>query len=245
MGTLYGMRQSPWTEKARWALDHHGVAYAYHEHVPLAGEVLLRAKLRKHRGPKPTSVPLFADERGALYTSSIEIARHADRVGRGAALFPRSGADDVERWNELSDRIIGVGRVRVLARLRADRELQREALPELVPRFVRSALASSSSLAARFLAAKHDVPADLEREVEQTLRPALGEVRRALSGSRYLVGGALSYADVAIAAALRAVRPESRAAIGPATRAAWSDDALAREFEDLLMWRDAIYAKHR
>lgn len=245
MGTLYGMSQSPWTEKARWALDHHDVAYAYHEHVPLAGEVLLRAKLRKHRGTKPTSVPLFAAADGALYTSSLEIARHADRVGRGTALFPHGSADDVERWNELSDRMIGVGRVRVLARLRSDRELQREALPGFVPGFVRGALASSSSLASRFLAAKHGVPADVEGEVERTLRPALREVRRALAGGRYLVGGALSYADVAIAAALRAVRPESRAPIGPATRAAWSDESLAREFEDLLMWRDAIYAKHR
>ena len=47
--TLYGLSLSPWTERARWALDHHGVAYDYHEHVPMLGEVLLRMKARTRR----------------------------------------------------------------------------------------------------------------------------------------------------------------------------------------------------
>jgi glutathione S-transferase len=238
------MKQSPWTEKARWALDHHGVDYRYHEHVPLLGEVLLRAKLRRRRDGKPTSVPLLEDGR-ELFTSSLDIARHAERIGRGPTLFPKSLVPDIERWNALSDRMIGVGRVRVLMRVRTQPEVQREALPPFLPGIARAVLAPSSRLAARFLASKHSVAADLEGEVRTTLAPALEEVRRALAGRTYLVGDSLSYADVAIGAALRAVRPEARADIGPATRDAWSDDALAREFEDLLMWRDALYAKHR
>jgi len=41
------------------------------------------------------------------------------------------------------------------------------------------------------------------------------------------------------------VRPEAIAATGPEARAAWTDEALAVEFSDLLAWRDELYAKHR
>lgn len=33
--------------------------------------------------------------------------------------------------------------------------------------------------------------------------------------------------------------------LGPATRAVWTQPALAAEFADLLAWRDGLYAAHR
>jgi hypothetical protein len=33
--------------------------------------------------------------------------------------------------------------------------------------------------------------------------------------------------------------------IGPATRRAWTNEPFAAEFEDLLAWRHAIYARER
>jgi glutathione S-transferase len=56
---------------------------------------------------------------------------------------------------------------------------------------------------------------------------------------------AFSFADVAIAATLQVLRPHSGADLGPATREAWTNEPLARDFSDLLAWRDAVYAKHR
>jgi glutathione S-transferase len=239
MRTLYGLLQSPWTEKARWALDHHSVAYRYHEHVPVLGELLLRAKARSRPKGTKASVPLLA-EGNATFCSSFAIARHAESIGRGEPLFPKDHDDEVVRWADLSDRVIGAGRARVLAGLRVNREAQREALPSFIPGALRGVLTPMAWSAAIFLGSKHGV----EAGEENALRPALDELRKALAGRPYLLGR-FTFADLAIAASLQALRPRKKSPLGPATRAIWESAALAPEYGDLLAWRDTIYAKHR
>jgi len=242
MRTLYGLAQSPFTEKARWALDHHAIAYRYHEHVPLLGEVLLRVKARgRPAGTKP-SVPLLVDG-GDVLTDSLAIARHADRVGRGAALFPAACLDEVLRWAVVSDGILDIGRAAVLDGLRTHRAAQREALPPFIPSALRGVLAPVAATAALFLAAKHGVPRDAAKEAER-LPAVLDEVRAALGGGSFLLSG-LTFADVAIAASLQVLRPRAGAPLGPGTRAIWAHEALAREYEDLLAWRDRLYREQR
>lgn len=243
MRTLYGLSQSPWTEKARWALDHHAVSYRYHEHVPLLGEVLLRIKARSRpQGTKP-SVPLLVDGDQVL-TSSLAIAKHAETIGRGASLFPSGLEAEVERWADLSDRIIHAGRARVLAGLRSNRDARVEALPPFIPGALRGALSPMAATAAMFIGSKYGVARDPELEVERTLRPALEEVRKALRDRGYLLDR-FTFADVAVAASLQAVAPRIGSSLGPATRAIWQNEALAREYPELLAWRDALYAKDR
>ena len=238
--TLYGISISPWTERARWALDHHGVAYSYHEHVPMLGEVLLRLKART----KKASVPLLAD-RDAVVMGSFEIAKHAESVGRGAPLFPRDKDAEVARWADVAERMTRVGRATLFPKLMKSKAAQAEALPSFIPSGVRGAFAPSAGLAIRFLAKKYDVPENPEQEIEHTLRPLLLELRAALGGGTYLVSSSFSIADLAMASALQVVRPRDGASFGPATREAWTNEAVADEFGDLLEWRDAIYAKHR
>jgi glutathione S-transferase len=134
----------------------------------------------------------------------------------------------------------------VLAGLRVNREARREALPPFIPGALRGAFAPMATTAAIFLASKYDVPRDAEREAEEVLRPAFDELRKALGAARgpYLLDG-FSFADIAMAASLQTLRVRSGAPIGPATRAVWENVALARDFEDLLAWRDALYTKHR
>ncbi len=246
MRTLYGLSQSPWTEKARWALDHCAVTYRYHEHVPVLGEVLLRAKARSRPKGTKASVPLLVDG-NAVFCGSIAIARHADSVSRerrAEPLFPKDRDEEVVRWADLSDRVISAGRARVLAGLRVNREAQREALPSFIPRALRGAFAPMATTAAMFLGAKYDVPRDPDREAEEVLRPALDELRRALGGRSYLLDR-FTFADVAMAASLQTLRTRKGSPLGPATREIWENAALAADFEDLLAWRDEVYAKHR
>jgi len=203
----------------------------------MLGEVLLRRKAKT----KKASVPLLADgERDVVVMGSLEIARHAESIGRAAPLFPRDAEKDIERWNDVADRIMHVGRAWVLRNILKSRDAQKEALPSFVP----GIFAASSSMAVSFLVKKYAVPVDLDPEVRQVLRPALEEVREALKGKSYLLDG-FTYADIAIAASLQSVRPHDAAPLGPATRAAWTNDELASEYDDLLMWRDAIVRKHR
>lgn len=247
MRTLYGLTQSPWTEKARWALDHHNVPYRYHEHVPLLGEPFLRIKARTREPGTKASVPLLVDG-SAVFTSSLSIARHADGIGRGEALFRRGSEEEVARWAAVSDEIIGVGRTRVVTALRTDRAAQREAVPSFVPDALRGAVAPVTAAAAWFLRSKYDVALVAQGDSTPTestrLRTFLDEVRRGLDGKPYLTGS-FSFADIAVAASLQALRPRSRAPLGPATRAIWADESLQTEFADLLTWRDALYTKHR
>ncbi|WP_239014942.1 glutathione S-transferase N-terminal domain-containing protein [Archangium violaceum] len=61
MRTLVGLGYSGWTEKARWAMDHHRLAYQYSEHIPLLGEL----RLRRHAPPGGRgTVPLLVEDSG-------------------------------------------------------------------------------------------------------------------------------------------------------------------------------------
>lgn len=244
MRTLYGYRTSPWTERACWALDHHAVSYRYHEHVPFLGEVLLRLKSGS-LGNKRASVPLLVDDT-AVFASSDRIARHADTVGTASKLFPLGpdGSDPVQPFVMLADAIADVGRANVTTRLLADEAARRESLPSFLPSVLRPVLSPTVALATKFLIAKYDVPRDVDAVVEQRLLPALETLRQALRGNDYLLGS-FSFADVVVASALRSVRPERGAPMGPATRAAWTMESVASRFADVFQWRDAIYEKHR
>jgi glutathione S-transferase len=243
MRTLYGLSQSPWTEKARWSLDHHSVVYRYHEHVPVLGELFLRFRARSRPSGTKASVPLLVDGNDVL-TSSLAIARHVDKGGRAESLFPGHEEAEILRWADVSDRIIGAGRAHVLVGLRTNREAQLEAVPSFVPAALRGALRPMAVTAASFLGSKYDVPWNAEAEVARTLRPALDEIRAALGGRPHFFRR-FTFADLAIAASLQVLRPPSRAPIGPGTRAIWTNEALAGEYGDLLAWRDAIYSSYR
>jgi glutathione S-transferase len=248
--TLYGLNVSPWTERARWALDHHAVTYTYHEHVPMLGELLLRRKAGV-KGKK-ASVPLFHDGESAVM-GSFEIAKHAEKIGQGTPLFPRDREADIAHHNDLAEQMTNVGRAWLLKRMMESKAAQAEALPPFMPGPLRGVLAPTSKMALSFLAKKHGVPSDVDAEVDRVLMPALKEIRERLStqngngkdGLKYLLG-TFSFADVAIAASLQVLRPRAEADLGgPATKEAWTNDRAAQKYEDLLEWRDKIYAKHR
>lgn len=207
----------------------------------MLGELLLRRAAKLKDKSKKASVPLLVDGDQSVM-GSFEIAKYAEASGRGAPLFPRDPevAKAIAHWNDVAERMTNVGRVQVFQKLPKNREAQKEALPSFVPGF----LVGSASMAISFLAKKYAVPTDVDAEVKQVLRPALEEVRAALAGKPYLLD-VFTYADITIACALQAVRPHDRAPLGPGTRETWTNEALASEFEDLLMWRDAIVRKHR
>ncbi len=246
--TLFGLRQSPWTERARWALDHHGLAYTYHEHLPMVGELLLRRKARPKDGQKPT-VPLLADG-DVTVMGSVEIARHAEKQSPGttARLFPAEQEAAIGHWAGVAERITNVGRARYLQRLVGNKQALAESLPGFVPGGLRGVLAPSAGMAVRYLARKYDVEGDGDRAMELTARPLLEETREAIKDGGYILsrtGTGFSFADLALASTMQLLKPRAESKLGPATREMWTNEKLADEFEDLVAWRDTIYAKHR
>jgi glutathione S-transferase len=232
---LHGESFSPFTHKARWALEHCGVAYSYSEYIPTLSEPAMRVRLRQWGGA--VSVPiLFAGER--VLRGSWDIARYAAEVTGDGRLgdFAR-----IEPWNELSDRALCEGRTRVVRSVRQSTAALDEAVANVFPAWLVRPM--------RFVA--RDASARLDRKYahlvqEGAMRQALLRVRDELarSGSDFLLG-AFSYADIAMVSVLQMVDPVARCEppLGPATLACWSEPTLAQEFADLLAWRARLISK--
>lgn len=129
------------------------------------------------------------------------------------------------------------------------KEAMAEALPSFVPGPMRGVMAPSAGMAVRFLAKKYGISGDVaavDAKTSNVIRPLLEETREAIKESGYVLAkDCFTFADIALASSLQVLRPRSESALGPATRAAWTNEPLAEEFEDLLAWRDTVYAKHR
>lgn len=231
---------APWCERARWALDHHRIAYDEIDEVPLFAELTLRLALRRLRGRVTVPALVHGGER---LMGSDDIARHAEARGSGATLF----VPQVETWMAVSERLMISGRALLLPRMARDTEALAEQLPKAVPRALRGAFAPAARMGVAHLMTKYEVHEEDGAEHEHAMRSDLSLVRTALRGGKHLLGDRLSYADITIAAALQFVCPVDDRFIhlGPASRRAWTHDRLAVEAEDLLAWRDRLYADHR
>ena len=232
---LIGESFSPWTQKAHWALEHCGVAHRYEEYVPTLHEPRLRWRMRQWSGPM--SVPVL-QAHGQWLRGSWAIACFADAAGGDDRLG--MGDDRVKRWDALGDAALCEGRTRVVRGIVRDPRAQVESLPGFIPAPLRGGLRWLARDALRRLDRKYASLA-----VDGNLRRALLHMRGALGGSggAFLLGR-FGYADIAMCVVLECVAPIALTVptLGPATRRHWSDPALAREFADLLHWRDRLLA---
>jgi glutathione S-transferase len=247
MVELVHLSYSPWSEKARWALERRGVAFRARHYQPLLGELELRVRLGRLSGP--VSVPFLRDG-DKTFADSFSIACYADAHGSGPRLFPEGRELDVVKYSELSERGLAAGRALALARVLDDDA----ALLELVPRGLRKRLGKLGPHVARFgvkrtlrkYGANGASEADHERalvEVLDTLRADLGA---AATASPSTLLGAFSYADIAMAQVLAFVMPPATGLrLGQGNRRAFGHERLAARYADLLAWRDALYLRYR
>ena len=229
---LIGESFSPWTKKARWALEQCGLSYNYREYTPTLSEPGLRWRLRQWTGA--VSVPvLFVD--GQKFCGSWEIARYANEMAGDGRL---GDFDAIAPWNDLSEAALAEGRTRVVRCVLGNDQALEESLPAFAPKPWRSSL--------RFVA--RDAVQRLDRKYAHLVKP--GALRQALMRTRdalaqtnsdYLLDR-FSYADIAMAVVLEVVAPiaTTQPPLGPATQNCWNDPTLAGEFEDLLEWRDRL-----
>jgi glutathione S-transferase len=242
MSKLIALSYSPWSEKARWALDHRAVPYVEAAYVPMIGELGLRATTGRWTGR--VTVPVLVTGAGEVLTDSFDIARYAERVGSGAPLFPPEHEARLAEWNARSDEAMAAARGAVVTRLAASPA----ALLESLPKFARNLGPLATALGrsgVRFFQRKYDLTAAAGDQTK--FRSALDALRAALAGGRPYVLDRFTYADISAAVLLQAVVPVDHKYIrlGRATRATWTDGALASEYADLVTWRDGLYARHR
>jgi glutathione S-transferase len=240
---LVGVPASPWSERARWVLDHHRIPHRFTSYAPILDEPWLRVLSRTPMDR--LTLPVLRDG-SQVIAGSFEVALHGERAGTGPRLVP--DISTVIRWNKLSDLAIAAGRTLVARRIVGDDAALAESLPERVPGPLRSLMVPFARARARALAGKHGLDPEAARVAEVALRRALEELRTELAArGRHLLGGRFSYADIAMATALQRVCPPAaeHAHLGAAGRAVRTQPVLVDDFGDLLAWRDEIYAGHR
>lgn len=238
---LLGAAYSPWTERARWALDHHGIGYRFEEHVPVVGEFALRRRLRGRRGVRAT-VPVFFDGESVV-PESLDIVLHADAIGRGTPLV-RDRAATAAFFARVERGLVAM-RGRVLASVLADREAQRDSAAVL-SKSLAGLLRPAVRMSTRVLASKYGVSGSSMGDCEREMRAMLVEIRGAIADGT-LSPETFSAEHLAAATFVQGVVPVrvDHIPLTPAVRRVWTCEPLAREFADVVAWRDALYSARR
>lgn len=241
---LIGISYSPWTEKAKWALDHHKIPYKYSEHVIMLGMPSLWWKMKSMSGE--LTVPALVDGDTRICDSAA-IARYADGCGASSKLFLANKTEELGKFIELSEKALAAGRGMVMHRIARNRDAQKESLPPFVPTAVRGACLWLVGMGLGYVDREFGVSQKKFEQHREELRQVLTQLREALQKNGDYVLGEFSFADIAMAAAVHPATPVSNAYVklGPATRQCWSDEEISKEFSDLVAWRDQIYARHR
>jgi glutathione S-transferase len=240
--TLVCIHYSPWSEKARWALQLQGVEFVAEEYLPVFGLPRLRYRLGRWTGR--VTVPILFDETGA-HSDSFDIARRADvlRAQGRPPLIPDAEVDAIRAWNEVGEDMLAAGRVLATARVARDPQAQAESVPKLL----RGVAGPFAQMGIQYLTRKYGLDAAPESVALERLTAGLAKLRAGLEGRTHLVVGGLTYADLLMAVALHFVAPPAKPylRLGRATRAAFTTPALAEAYADLVAWRDRLYAEHR
>ncbi len=242
---LFVLKTSPWSERAKWALDHHGLAYETVDHTPFLGELRLR-RVARGGGKKRVTTPVLVDD-GSIFMESWDIALYADRVGKGTKLIVSDQESEIRRWNDVADEAMSAGRALLIPRLRASGAALDETLPPAFPQWVRPVVRPVTRYATKWFTRKYDLRLDETPTHLAKMRSALETLRAALAKSSPYLLGRFSYADIVMAILLQSVSPvdDRYFPIGPATRVVWTREDLVSEFGDLLAWRDRLYERHR
>lgn len=245
---LIGLPYSPWTEKARWALEVRGVPFVFRHYQPILGEPELRLKLKRWTGK--VSVPVLTDTEGHVYADSEAIARWADTQGTPATLFSPMHEATIQEAIALSERALAAGRALALTNALTEDE----ALREMVPKPLRKPLGPLAVAIGKFgvqrTLRKYGAAGVDKAEHEAELTGALDALRRLIArapaGSPKTLCGRFTFADIAAAQVLGFVSPPAFGLrIGRASRASFTRPELATRYADLLKWRDALYAAYR
>ena len=224
---LHQFRQSPFCDKVRLVLAAKGLSYEIVEVTPGLGQVAL-FRLSGQR-----QVPVLVDGETVL-ADSTAIALHLERQHPEPSLLPadpelRARALLLEDW---ADTALAAGVRRALLQAAAsDPALRGLLLPDATPAPLKQLLgALPAGLGAMADTAWDSLLGAAER---QQLQRSLEQLLTLVSAQPYLVGSALSLADLAVVAQLSWLRPQGLAVPG------LGDNPL---LEPLFKWRDRLVA---
>ena len=237
MATLYVIHHSPWSERARWALLHHKIAFDEREHVPLIGELALRMRTPV-KGK--ASVPLLVEDDVAVQ-GSLAIGEWVDERGKKEKLFPEGSRETIKKlYDDLEDPL-SAAREAFVRDLMNDTEAQLESLPPMLRSLPFATL--SAKIGTSFVASKYNARIG---SVDDRIRRGLRALSDAIGKKDYVLDS-FSFGDVVGTSIVQAIAPgdDQYVRIPPGTRRLWNHAKLQKEFPHLVDWRDRVYSKHR
>lgn len=240
---LYGIGYSPWTEKARWALDHHQIPYQYREYAPLFGAMALRFKLGIWN--KKLTVPALVCKNESLI-GSFQIAQLAEQKGLQSPLI-EPHLQQVKQWDQLSEKALAAGRALLTYRISKHAPAMKDYLPPWLPNMFHSTLGHGiAKFGIAFFKTKYHLWHPDPQAWLNTLDQTLAQLESRLNKQSFVLG-AFSYADISMCAILQFVKPVKANTIRVSERSydCWETPVLAAKYPHLLEWRDFIYASHR
>ena len=237
---LIGMPYSPWTERARWALDHHRLSFNFLAHEPVMGELSLRLRTRRLRGRVTVPVLQVGED---LVTDSVDIVRYADSHGYGAPLIPAELEREVLDHVAASERALDAARGIVLRATMASETALLANTPSFVPGPLRLPVARFGT---GLFARKYGLSARRKEDDLETLTRELDALSTRIAAGDTLLGR-FTLADIAVAGALQVLRPADNRhwRLTPAQRLVWQEPQLSERYATLLSWRDRLYDAHR
>ena len=221
---------SPWSETAKSCFDAKGIDYLAVRLTPRDSDT--RAWTNQHNAP----VAMYDDE--PPRSGWAEIVALAERLEERTCLVPRSPDDRVVMWG-IAHEILGEGGLVWSLRVEA----------------IHQGLTSGGARgfperAARYLGAKYGYHQSRVEGARDRIRSTLAMLARRLDGgSHYVVGGALSAADICVATALGVLAPlpHEDCAMLPdfrRTYETWAPEIAAAVAPSLIVHRDFIYRQH-
>lgn len=220
---LIELYPSPWSERVRWILDHKRLPYRRRSYQPIAGE----AELRQKTGL--TTVPVFFADGDLIGDSNAAV----DWIETHQPSPPLLPADPTQRAQVRAFELAATEALAPWARL------------ALIGRYKAMDL---QPLADHF-AGKYGWSPEKEASAYTLLRALLADLAQAVAARTYLVGDALTRADVTVATMLTPTfghPPEDLFALDPPMRSMFglplADDPT---LTPLRRWRDDLYRHQR
>ncbi|CAK6689828.1 glutathione S-transferase family protein [Synechococcus sp. CCY9201] len=232
---LHQFRHSAFCEKVRLILAAKGLDYTVVEVTPGLGQ------LEVFRLSGQRQVPVLVDG-GEVIADSTAIALHLEDRYPTPALQPVDPVERARLWllEDWADTALSAGcRLALVQAAAADPVLRTALLPDRLPGPLRSLVGALPSEALSSLTGA--VGEAIAGEAMQQLRRNLEQLALLVESTPYLVGDALSIADLAVAAQLSLLKFPASAGAPLAGRGVTgiADNPL---LEPLFSWRDRIVA---
>lgn len=188
---------SHYCEKARWALDHHGIDYEERQYLPM---LHLTATLPAAR---QRTVPILRTGEQSI-TDSTEILHFADLHGSGDPLFGDDDEDvaaEIQEWEEFFDKSLGpAARRYTYYHLMETPGFCRSYLVESGRGWQRKAMQLGSGLVLRAIKGGYRIDDEGARRSRQRIDEVFTRVEETLTDGRtYLTGDRFTAADLTFA----------------------------------------------